>query len=330
MSSTGTAPPRQVEILRTRDAAADRRFHEWGSYVSRVCGPLRVGREWQGGFNGHIVTGTFGTVQLAAVRAEPHTVELTRLRAADTTTPRLYLTHVLDGEVHASQGGNVVTAGAGNLFSYDSSHPFVLRMPQPIHMVSVKFDHRLVDLRAGQEHPLRAAFWCGDKGVSVLLASLLRSVANHMTELDTTAADQLGTGIANLVGAVCAEKLGAPGSDFAAVRRSLLHRIKSYARARLADPELSPLELARAHRVSLRYLQLLFQEEDTSPALWIRNERLARCWEDLGSPRLAHLTVATIAERWGLRGASHFSRLFREAYGVTPRDWRRQARDTMR
>ena len=49
---------------------------------------------------------------------------------------------------------------------------------------------------------------------------------------------------------------------------------------------------AQRYNVSLRYLQMLFAELDTSPARWIRNERLARCHEDLCNPRFDNLTVA--------------------------------------
>lgn len=316
-----------VDTLETEETSSGGRFHAWGEMVATACGPLRVHRAGKGDFDGAIVTGTFGNVQVAVVRADAHAVELTETlagKAKAKATP-LYLTYVLDGQVLVDQCGNSALAGTGSLFCYDSSRPFTLRMSEPIQMVTVKFDHRLVDLRVGLEHPLWAATWSGREGVSGLLASLLRSLASHMTELDTVAADYLGSSVASLVTAVCAEKLRDTSGGPAAVRRAQLHRIKTYARGHLGDPELNPPLLARVHNVSLRYLQLLFQEEGSSPAQWIRNERLAGCREDLGNPRTAHLAVANIAERWGLQGASHFSKLFRERYGITPREWRQQS-----
>ena len=81
--------------------------------------------------------------------------------------------------------------------------------------------------------------------------------------------------------------------------------------------------LARRHSISLRSLQLLFAEHGTSPARWIRDERLHRVRADLTDPRLAHLTVAMIGERWGLVDASQVSRLFRAKYGVSPSRYRK-------
>ncbi|MDX2681609.1 AraC family transcriptional regulator [Streptomyces sp. NY05-11A] len=33
-------------------------------------------------------------------------------------------------------------------------------------------------------------------------------------------------------------------------------------------------------------------------------------------------TIAAVAGRWGFLSAAHFSRVFRSAYGLSPREWR--------
>ncbi|MFD4786134.1 AraC family transcriptional regulator [Streptomyces sp. NPDC058459] len=38
-------------------------------------------------------------------------------------------------------------------------------------------------------------------------------------------------------------------------------------------------------------------------------------------------TIETVARRWGIVDMSKFSRSFRSAYGMTPRDWRNLHRD---
>jgi AraC-like DNA-binding protein len=197
-------------------------------------------------------------------------------------------------------------------------------MPQPIRMIAVRFAHPLVGLTPRDTSALTAATWSGQHGVSVLVSHLLRGVASRMTELSAASADQLGDSVGSLIAALFAERLRDTVTDSNAARQALLLRIQSFAREHLSDPALSPALLARQHNISLRYLQVLFQEQNLSPARWIRDERLKRCHEDLRNPRFAHLTVASIGERWGLPGASHFSRLFRERYKMTPREYRRQ------
>jgi AraC-like DNA-binding protein len=58
---------------------------------------------------------------------------------------------------------------------------------------------------------------------------------------------------------------------------------------------------------------------------WIRAERLERCRSDLRDPAYADVSISAIASRWGLPSAPHFSRLFRLAYGCSPREFRRAA-----
>jgi AraC-like DNA-binding protein len=108
-------------------------------------------------------------------------------------------------------------------------------------------------------------------------------------------------------------------------RADLAMQARKYILAHLGEPSLSPEEVAAACFVSTRYLQRVFAAEQHTVSEWIRSERLRRCRRDLGNPALAHQPIATIATRWGLPGASHFSRLFHGAYGCSPREFRKRA-----
>jgi AraC-like DNA-binding protein len=54
---------------------------------------------------------------------------------------------------------------------------------------------------------------------------------------------------------------------------------------------------------------------------------LEECRRDLAKPTARSATVAAIAaiaRRWGFPDPTHFSRAFKDAYGVSPRQWREQ------
>jgi AraC-like DNA-binding protein len=107
-------------------------------------------------------------------------------------------------------------------------------------------------------------------------------------------------------------------------RAEILLAVDSYIEANLGDSSLGPEQIARASFISTRYLHKLFEGEGTSVCAWIRTARLERCRRDLLDPSLAHQTILSIASRWGLPGAQQFSRLFRNAYGCSPRELRRE------
>jgi AraC-like DNA-binding protein len=92
--------------------------------------------------------------------------------------------------------------------------------------------------------------------------------------------------------------------------------------ARLDDPELTTATIAAAHYISPRYLQKLFEAEGSTVTDWIRRRRLDHCKRELLDPRNAGESISTIAARWGLADSSHFSRLFRATYGMSPREFR--------
>lgn len=101
----------------------------------------------------------------------------------------------------------------------------------------------------------------------------------------------------------------------------LLPRIRGYVRGHLGDPELTPARIARAHDISVRRLFQLCAEAGFSLEQWIIEERLAAAHAELLRDRDA--PVAAVARRWGFVNHAHFSRRFRAAYGLSPREARR-------
>ena len=105
-------------------------------------------------------------------------------------------------------------------------------------------------------------------------------------------------------------------------RHALALRIQAFIHQRLGDPGLCPGTIAAAHQISLRYLYKIFHEQGVTVAAWIRQQRLEHCHRDLADPYLAPLPVYAIATRWGFTNSAHFSRAFRAAYGVAPKEYR--------
>lgn len=104
-----------------------------------------------------------------------------------------------------------------------------------------------------------------------------------------------------------------------------LSSIRAWIRARLNDPQLSVRDAATAHRVSPRYMQMLFEREGTSFSAFVRSERLALARRQLTAPGAAARSIASIALDAGFNDISYFNRAFRRAYGETPTDARQRA-----
>ena len=107
-------------------------------------------------------------------------------------------------------------------------------------------------------------------------------------------------------------------------RASLLHRIRQHMEAMLDDPELDVDAVAADIGISPRYLRRLFAAEGEHFGAYLKARRLERCHADLVSPLHAQLGVSEIAFRWGFSDAAHFSRSFRDRFGLSPREHRRR------
>ncbi len=110
-------------------------------------------------------------------------------------------------------------------------------------------------------------------------------------------------------------------------RATALLRLKAAIDARLSDPDLKPTAAAAAAGISVRYANDLLSGEDFSVERYILHRRLERCRSTLADPLQAHRMIGEIAFSWGFSDHSHFTRRFREAFGMTPGDCRRRAQE---
>lgn len=171
-----------------------------------------------------------------------------------------------------------------------------------------------------------------DSPLGALLSPLLSDLARTAAEAGPPVGEMLAWNAVNLLATLAAEQTGAgtgagaPGAPGTPGGWSpLLVRIMEYVELHLTDPDLSPEVIARAHHISVRYLHKLFKEEDITVGRWILRRRLEECRRDLMRSGRGSRTIAAVAGRWGFLSAAHFSRVFRSAYGMSPREWRDMA-----
>ena len=105
----------------------------------------------------------------------------------------------------------------------------------------------------------------------------------------------------------------------------VLDAICDYIERNLSADELTPEHLCRTFGCSRARLYRLFQPLG-GVAAYIRRARLKRCLHDLTEPLGPRGSVIDVATRWGFTSHSHFSRLFRAHFGITPTEAIEQSR----
>ncbi|MFJ7958920.1 helix-turn-helix domain-containing protein [Streptomyces sp. NPDC096319] len=164
----------------------------------------------------------------------------------------------------------------------------------------------------------------GGEGIGALVSEFLTALAAKAEFRRSTIGDRRARTAVHLLSVLVMELLDADttdGTDEASgTGNETLTRIHGYIEEHLMDPDLSPESIARAHHISVRYLQKLFQNDGSTVSHWVRRRRLEFCRLELGRTH-RRVTMAAVAHRWGFSSPSHFSRSFRGAYGMSPSEW---------
>jgi AraC-like DNA-binding protein len=102
-----------------------------------------------------------------------------------------------------------------------------------------------------------------------------------------------------------------------------LRLIQAWIEMHLSAAGLSLETIAKQHGISVRLLHYLFRQEGTSPADWMWDRRLQRCYDEITSKRSSQRTITEIAYSNGFSSSSHFSNAFKAKFGMSPSEARR-------
>jgi AraC-like DNA-binding protein len=110
------------------------------------------------------------------------------------------------------------------------------------------------------------------------------------------------------------------------LRAARLNALKTDIIGHLGDQALSVTDIAKRHRMTPRYVQMLFEAEGHTFTKFVIERRLELAQRRLLDPQFANRTISSIAFEVGFANLSYFNRVFRRRYGASPSDVRDTAR----
>ena len=305
--STATMRPRE-----SRDA--------WGDQLTALCGRAAALRFGGDGFAASIKMRDVGGINIAHLFHNASEIAHDKRAHLDTRCGHMMLVLQLSGRAVISQGGAETEIDANQLAIIDTYRPFVSRFCGQTRQLAAFLPSAELTKLCSASSFARPRRWSGSDGIAGLARSTLLTIARSVDRLD---ADDRVCARQTLIGLVhhLVERERAPRASDVALPE---HRIRAFIDAHLADPDLSPAQIASACGISLRRLHRSFADTSWSVCGWIRRRRLEQCRQALLDPTQDGLSITQIAFRWGFNDAAHFSRSFRDAYQQTPRDARRR------
>jgi AraC family transcriptional regulator, positive regulator of tynA and feaB len=162
----------------------------------------------------------------------------------------------------------------------------------------------------------------GRTGMSRVLQATWTEAFRQMSRLAPSCGRSLQSAVTAIAWDALHEQLEAPPPG---VHRDTHYaRLKGYIESQITDPDLSVNSIAEACGMSVRSVHRAFAADpagSVSKYIWIR--RLNHCAATLRDRRQAHRPITEICLSWGFSSTSHFSRLFKNEFGVPPRNYRK-------
>lgn len=311
-------------IFSTRQVHPRDRFDSWHSVACKSLVDHDSRPKSRLAFEAEIETGSLGSIDLVLFQNTPMQVLHTALQVARLRSDDVFICRQIRGAVLIEQDERSARLEPGDVTLLDPLLPYKANFGRDSKSLIIKARRRDLEARLGKirgatvrlikpvgvEHTLTSS-------VAAMLPSLTGKsdfslmgevVANH-------ALDLVAISLARTIQAAVKVRV----SDCKAL---VLSTVRAVVEARLGDSRLDTRSVAAAAGVSVRYVNALLAEQDTSIMRLIQARRLARCRCGFEDPTQAHRMVSEIALGWGFTDMTHFGRRFKKAYGMSPSEYR--------
>ncbi|WP_330288898.1 helix-turn-helix domain-containing protein [Streptomyces sp. NBC_00576] len=319
-------------VFRSEDVPAADRFDYWRELIARTRSNDFISTH-SADFWGELRLLELGPATVMQVSFLPTRFLRSPKMVRQCDRELYHLTLMLDGGMGLDHAGRTTTFNPRDLHLADSSRPYDFRPADDrerrvVRGVGLDIPKALLPLPPHRVRELLNRRLSGDEGIGALLADFLTGLDRQADTLKPADAPRLGTVVLDLLSAWLGQLLDAEAALSPETRQqALTERIRTFVHQNLHDPELTPPVIAAAHNISLSYLHRIFQQQaqGETVAAWIRRRRLENAHRDLANGSLRCTPIHVIAARWGYPRPSDFTRAFRTAYGMSPKEYRQEA-----
>jgi len=299
----------------------DQRFEAWKQSIETSVGGLSTQVRNPEYFAGHIRRFRSYGMEFTKLRASGLILQRQRHDAEDRDNQYFYLIYQNRGTARVQQRHSSATMQNGDLVLLDSNQPFSIEYPEQGYQYCFHIPREMALHSWRHTRILTAEKVAANTDLASLITPLLKKTAAvARTRPSGISEDYLLNAVVSLM-----QPLFTRTRDLAKEYHSIhLQKAMAFIERNLSDDAINPEMVANHLGISSRHLQRIFKTLGTSFNRLIREHRLCACAKDLTNPQLAHLDVTSVAFYWGFKDCAHFSRAFKDYYGVPPSQYRAQ------
>ncbi|WP_430009516.1 helix-turn-helix domain-containing protein [Methylophaga lonarensis] len=260
-------------------------------------------------------------LRLSPIRSNAITIERLPKEPEQNSQDCYFGVLLLEGQYKLEQSGREVFLKPGEMTLYDATEPHRVTAPGPFSKIIISIPRFLLDERVANISRLTATRLPTEHGTGAISASMISSTVNQLEMLDEAAFQGLSEPMLELFTLSLWDVAG-KSKQMSRHLCQVLTRVKQFIACNLSNTDLTADAIASATGLSVRYINNLFNDEDTSLMRYLTQQRLARSRHYLASSQYHHLSITEVGMRSGFSNMAHFSRAFHQAYGLSPRGYR--------
>ena len=308
----------------TKLIPAAERIDAWEWNARQFCGGCRFRFPNRRAFQGSIETWTVGGLELSLFSSS--SLFFAKFPTETRHPENMFCTLItqLEGMRSYTQNGAGVILNSGDTTLIDSAFPWSSDGPGSGVRLYLRVPRWVMEDRLQTTTIPSARRISGTSTLGATLFHLANSLYREADELSQQEGSAIIEAYFDILSA-CVGRREPDRDSGNGASSELCLRIEQFIAEHLAEPTLKPEPIAAAAGISVRHLHRLFARKGRSVSDWIRERRLEQCRNDLTNPRLRDRTITDIAFHWGFCESAHFSRSFKELFGICPRVFRSQA-----
>ena len=294
-------------------------LNEWTRHIRQVCGEFEAVFNQQSNlFIGEILSYLIGKTEVAYIKSNAHYIAR-KQGIPDRVRERFcFLVLQNSGSMQIRHQGRSFELKEGDIALLDPEETIEM-FPQGLFShISVHLSReKLIKQGVSQQH-MGKINTCNMSGH--LIKTLLHAISTDSVQLWNASDD----GEAFEDALIALIKPNHLYQEQPVAKDQCLIAAERYILEHLADCDLSAEKIARHVAVSLRHLYRLFAQQNITIQQYIMQQRLTQIKRQLTDASYQHQSITQIAMRWGFQDSAHFSKKFRQQYGLSPTAYKHQ------
>ncbi|QUS41971.1 helix-turn-helix domain-containing protein [Tardiphaga alba] len=245
-------------------------------------------------------------------------------KAASTSARCFYLNLKLAGDCNIRLADRELRQDSGQIALFDSARGFAIehKKSSSFGVASLQIPTEALNQRLSTPDDVLPTRISDDPVLGPLIAMSMKTLnlnAARMAEIDSV---KLFDVLLDLVALSYSRREYRGVRETSSIAHATTLAVHQAIETRIRKPGLQVSDIAASVGISERYVHMLLAKNGTTFSDHLMQRRLEGIAADLRDPKNASRDIGSIAFDWGFAELSHFSRRFKQRFGVRPRDWR--------